>query len=167
VKIKLLTNTAKVPEYKTAGSACFDLVADEDIFIYPQSTVAIKTGLAMEIPEGFKVSVLPRSGMSLKTHLEVIIGTIDSDYRGEVKVIMRNTLENKIVWRHYYRTLEGNGEALDEDDEPVNFNTYLVHKGDRIAQAELVPVTKADFEVVDELSTTERLGGFGSTGIRG
>jgi len=140
VKIKKLDPKAVVPTYGTDGAAGFDFYAIEDVELLPGETKLIKTGIAMEIPVGYEVQVRPRSGMSLKTSFRVANapGTIDADYRGECNVIGQNV--------HQYHMLD-------------------IKKGDRIAQGVLSKVPQADFEVVDELSDTDRgTGGYGSTG---
>jgi dUTP pyrophosphatase len=143
VKIKKLHPDAIVPQYSTPGAAGFDLVAIETVILNPGETKLVKTGLAVEIPAGYEMQVRPRSGTSLKTTLRVANapGTIDSDYRGEVCVIVTNT------------------EAY-LDGAPS-----YVDKGDRIAQGVIAPVIQAQFEIAEELSSTDRgAGGFGSTG---
>jgi len=140
VKIKKLDPRAVVPTYGTEGAAGFDFYAIEDVEILPNETKLIKTGNAMEIPVGYEVKGRPRNGMSLKTSFRVANapGTIDADYRGECNVIGQNT--------HNHHMLD-------------------IKKGDRIAQGVLNKVPQADFEVVDELSDTDRgTGGYGSTG---
>ena len=144
VKFKILTEGATLPFYATPGASGFDLVAIEDTKIYGGRTTAVKTGLAVEIPEGFEMQIRPRSGLSLKTNLRVANspGTVDSDYRGEVCVIMQNTLDA--------------GQTM----------SYQIKKGDRIAQGVIVPVIRADLVLEqEELSDTKRgTDGFGSTG---
>ena len=92
VKIKKLSPEAIIPQYQTTGAAGFDFHAIEDVEINPRKTVLVKTGLSMEIPEGYELQVRPRSGMSFKTKMRVANspGTIDSDYRGEICIIMEN-----------------------------------------------------------------------------
>jgi dUTP pyrophosphatase len=116
-----------------------DVVAAEDVMIAPGGRHAVATGLAMAIPEGFEIQVRPRSGLALKHGITVpnTPGTIDSDYRGELKVILIN-----------------------HGSEP-----FEIRRGDRVAQLVLAPVTQASWLPVDELDETERgAGGFGSTG---
>jgi dUTP pyrophosphatase len=140
IKIKRLSENSKIPQYQTNGSAGFDFHAIEDMEIFPRQTVLVKTGLSMEIPEGYELQVRPRSGMSLKTKMRVANspGTIDSDYRGEICIIMENI---------------GMLGSL----------PYEIKKGDRVAQGVICPVYQATF-IEDELSDTERgEGGFGST----
>ena len=128
-----------LPVYATAGAAGMDVVAAEDVTIAPGARHAVATGLAMAIPAGYEVQVRPRSGLALKHGITVpnTPGTIDSDYRGELKVILIN-----------------HGS---ED--------FAIRRGDRVAQLVLAPVTRAEWLEVSSLDETARgLGGFGSTG---
>lgn len=147
VKVKKLDHydaSFPLPSYETAGAAGADVRASlgvgEKLKIAPGERVLVPTGLSMEIPPGYEVQVRPRSGLSFKTGLMVLNspGTIDSDYRGEVKIILGN---------------------LGKNDE-------IISHGDRVAQLVLAPVTQALFsESMEELSATARgAGGFGSTG---
>lgn len=139
IKIQKLNEEAIIPSYQTNGSAGFDFHALEDITLEPNETKLIKTGLAFEIPMGSELQVRPRSGLSLKTPLRITNspGTVDSDYRGEVCIIMQNT---------------GN----------INVN---IEKGSRIAQGILCPVYQATFIESNDLSETRRGSeGFGSSG---
>jgi dUTP pyrophosphatase len=139
VKIKRLNEKAKLPVYATSGSVGFDFYALEDTLIPYRAVVTVGTGLAFSIPEGYEMQVRPRSGISLKTKLRVILGTIDSDYRGEVKVIVENC-----------------GESMAK-----------VCAGERIAQGIIAPIVKAKFEEVEDLDETLRGdGGFGSSGMK-
>lgn len=173
VKIKRLSPDATVPTYATTGSACFDLVATEDILLQPGETRAVGTGLAFEIPEGYQMKIHPRSGISLKTPLRIANapGCIDSDYRGEVKVLLWNTYQWYYSDPEYgYKRKENTVLLIDNTEQKTKemhlCNTYRIRKGDRIAQAEIVPVIRAEFELVDELTETERgAGGFGSSGF--
>lgn len=154
VKIKKLHEDAIIPEYQTEGAAGFDLHALETTDIYAGQTVLVRTGLAFEIPKGYELQIRPRSGMSLTTKLRVANspGTVDADYRGEVCIIMEN-IEPTLV------TVDGGVE-----DVSFKYGTF-VEKGERIAQAVLKRVERADFIVVEELSDTKRgSGGFGSSG---
>ena len=127
------------PAYATAGAAGMDVVAAEDLDLAPGARHAVATGFAMAIPEGYEVQVRPRSGLALKHGITCLNtpGTIDSDYRGEVKVILANL-----------------GDA-----------PFPIRRGDRIAQLVPAPVQRAQFEEVAALDDTARgSGGFGSTG---
>lgn len=147
VKLKKLHPDAVIPTYATPGSAGFDLVALEDVTIWRQETALIRTGISVEVPNGYELQVRPRSGTSLKTLLRVANspGTVDSDYRGEVCVIITNT-------------------AIYENDHLGKTTKYKIRKGEKIAQGVICPIVQAKFEVVEELSVTDRgAGGFGST----
>lgn len=129
----------ELPAYATDGAAGMDVLAAEDVTLAPGARHAVATGLAVAIPFGFELQVRPRSGLALKHGISVpnAPGTIDSDYRGEVKVILIN-----------------------HGAEP-----FVIVRGDRIAQLVLAPVTRASWLKVDELDETARGdGGFGSTG---
>jgi dUTP pyrophosphatase len=130
-----------LPEYMTAHAAGADVRAAlaEDLVLAPGARALVPTGMALAIPEGFEVQVRPRSGLALKhgVLLPNAPGTIDADYRGELKVILMNA-----------------------GSEP-----FTVRPGDRIAQLVVAPVVQARFEIVDELPPTDRgAGGFGHTG---
>lgn len=139
VKFKKLRDDVNLPKYQTELSVGMDLEAAEDCIICSGSTCLIKTGLAVELPPGFEMQIRPRSGMALK---ESIImpnapGTIDADYRGEIGVILHN----------------------------YGKNTFMIAKGQRIAQAVISRVDHFIIQEVDDLSPTERgAGGFGHTG---
>ena len=129
----------ELPAYATDGAAGMDVLAAEDVTLAPGQRHAVATGLAVAIPHGFEIQVRPRSGLAIKHGISVpnTPGTIDSDYRGEVKVILIN---------------HGTEE-------------FSIVRGDRIAQLVLAPVTRASWLPVDELDETQRgAGGFGSTG---
>lgn len=142
IKVKVVNESDNgLPEYETLGSAAMDIRAAENIIIKANSHGLVKTGLKVEIPEGYKISVLPRSGLALRDGITVLNtpGTIDADYRGEIGIILHNTNEN-------------------ED--------FYVSKGDRIAQIEVSPVYKIHWEPVIALNESSRgEGGFGSTGV--
>lgn len=128
-----------LPAYATDGAAGMDVVAAEDVTLAPGACHAVATGLSVAIPDGYEIQVRPRSGLALKHGISVpnTPGTIDSDYRGEVKVILIN-----------------------HGTEP-----FAIQRGDRVAQLVLAPVTRAAWQEVAELDETARgAGGFGSTG---
>lgn len=148
LKVKRLTDTAVLPVKAHPTDAGFDICADEDITIHAGETVTVSTGLSIAIPEGYYGRLKGRSGLTSKTPLRVQEGTIDSDYRGEIKVIcdVRDTMLSDDVW----------------SDE-----CYLeITKGAKIAQLIIQPLPTVEVEEVDELDDTDRgEGGFGSTGI--
>lgn len=164
VKFKRLHPDAVIPKYATELAAGFDLVAVEDTVIAPGETVLVPLGFALGIPAGYEVQVRPRSGVTLKTKLRVgnSPGTVDADYRGEVAVIVDNIAPVGEDWYHFLQTLDG----LKDTREKLPDGTFLIRKGDRIAQGVIAPVFHADFTEVDELDDTERgAGGFGHTGV--
>ena len=141
ILVKRLSKDVILPKYKTDGSSGLDLAAniDKQIEIHPGKSEIIPTGIAVAVPKNFEIQIRPRSGLAAKNNITVLNtpGTIDSDYRGEIKVILIN---------------------LGNDD-------FVIKNGDRIAQMVISPVIKTEFEIVDELPNTLRgLGGFGSTG---
>ncbi|WDA41753.1 dUTP diphosphatase [Erythrobacter sp. BLCC-B19] len=141
VEVKRLPHSAglPLPAYATEGAAGMDVVSAESVTLAPGARHAVATGLALAIPAGYEVQVRPRSGLALKHGITVpnTPGTIDSDYRGELKVILINL-----------------------GSEP-----FVIQRGDRVAQLVLAPVVQAAWDEVAELDATERgEGGFGSTG---
>ncbi|PEU21347.1 deoxyuridine 5'-triphosphate nucleotidohydrolase [Bacillus wiedmannii] len=166
VKVKRLHEDAVIPKYAKPGDSGFDLVAVEDVIIEPGETKVIPTGLAFEIPNGYEMQVRPRSGISRKTKLRVVLGTIDSGYRGEVGVIVDNAsiIEYASQPRFVAAVLAGDGDF--NITKPVKYETIKIRKGDRIAQGVLAAVGHTTFEEVEELSESERgEDGYGSTGM--
>lgn len=139
LKIQQLYQGAKLPTYGTAGAAAFDLSTCNGEVIQGFGSKVFGTGLAVEVPDGHVMLLFSRSGHGFSRDLRLsnAVGVIDSDYRGEVMVKLRN-------------------------DGPME---QRIERGERIAQALVLPVARCDFELVEELSSTERgAGGFGSTG---
>ncbi|MDR1389287.1 MAG: dUTP diphosphatase [Treponema sp.] len=140
VKVYRKKSGAALPFYATSGAAGADLAAciDADIVLYPAKRVKVPTGLVLEIPEGFEAQVRPRSGFAWKTGVTVLNapGTIDSDYRGELEILLVNL-----------------------GSEP-----RTIKNGDRIAQLVVAPVVKANFKDGEPAPTGRGQGGFGSTG---
>ena len=141
VLIKKLDSKVKMPTYKTAGSSGMDLMAfiEQPIKLAPKSSCLVPTGLIVAFPEQYEIQIRPRSGLAAKNNISVLNtpGTIDSDYRGEIKIILFN---------------HGNGE-------------FTINNNDRVAQMILTPIKKMDIEEVENLPDTLRgKGGFGSTG---
>ena len=142
IRVKRLDHGADLPmpAYATMGAAGMDICAAESLTLRPGKRHAVATGFAFAIPDGYEVQVRPRSGLALKHGITCLNtpGTIDSDYRGEVKVILAN---------------------LGEED-------FVINTGDRIAQIVVAPVTQGIMVEVDALDDTDRgTGGFGSTGV--
>ena len=144
IQIKKLRKDAVLPRYMTELAAGMDICAlvDEEMLLKPGERCLVSTGLAFSIPAGFEIQVRPRSGLAIKHGIALVNspGTIDADYRGEVRIIMINH----------------------GDDE------FVIQSGDRIAQLVVAPVCQAVLEEVDELDDTARgAGGFGHTGKNG
>ncbi len=142
VKIKYLSDKATEPKYATDGSLGMDLAAalDEPVVVKPGERVAVPTGLAIQIPDGWGAFVFPRSGLSLRSGITMCncVGVIDTDYTGELKAAVIN----------------------------VSDKDFTINSGDRIAQLVFLPVEKARLVSAESLDDTERgIGGFGSTGI--
>lgn len=157
IRVKKLHEDAVVPKYASQGASGFDFHALEDTILLPGETALVRTGLAIAVGFENELQVRPRSGLSLKTPLRVANapGTVDSDYRGEICVIMTNTA----VWSHSSSWIVRNGENY-------NQNTQFIKKGDRIAQGVICPVNRVAIDEVESLDETERgSGGFGSTGV--
>ena len=143
ILIKRLSKDVSLPKYETVGSSGVDLAANvsENIEIKPGQTEVIPTGLAVSIPKNFEIQIRPRSGLAAKNQITVLNtpGTIDADYRGEIKVILIN---------------HGN-------------KSFIIEKGLRIAQMIVCPIIKANLKEVETLDETHRgSSGFGSTGIK-
>ena len=140
VLIKKLDQEAKIPSYKTEGASGMDLMAsiDQPIKLAPKSSCLVPTGLSVAFSKDYEIQIRPRSGLAAKNNISVLNtpGTIDSDYRGEIKIILFN---------------HGN-------------KNFIINNKDRVAQMILIPVHKMDLEEVDNLPDTLRgEGGFGST----
>jgi dUTP pyrophosphatase len=166
VKIKRLHQAAVIPQYAHDYDAGVDLVATEDIIVEPGQTVKVPTGIAISLPAGYEAQVRPRSGITLKTKLRVALGTIDAGYVGEIGVIVDN-IAHDYSW--------GVGRYLGINNEPQTdidgyegaSETYIIRKGDRIAQLVIALVEQAAFIEVDTLEETQRgSGGFGSSGVK-
>ena len=143
ILIKRLSKKINLPKYEPSGSSGMDLSAniENSIKIEPGKTSIIPTGISVSVPQNHEIQIRPRSGLAAKNQISVLNspGTIDADYRGEIKVILIN----------------------------LSDNTFVVEKGARIAQMVLCPVSKAQLEEVESLEKTMRgSGGFGSTGTK-
>ena len=141
VLVKKLNSKVQLPSYKTNGSSGMDLLAfiNSPITIKPGTSELISTGISIAIPSNFEIQIRPRSGLAAKSSISILNtpGTIDSDYRGEIKIILFNHSKKE----------------------------FIVNNNDRVAQMVLMPVLKVDFEEVNELPDSVRgSGGFGSTG---
>ena len=141
IKVKILDSRAKIPQYATSGSSGFDFYCETDTPIPSNTWRMVVTGLCFQIPDGYEIQIRSRSGAALEHGLIVLNqpGTIDSDYRGPISIMIWN-ITNKSV---------------------------IIEAGSRIAQGVLCPVIRANFEEVESLEDTDRgSGGFGSTGLK-
>ena len=143
ILIKKLSSSVSIPKYETSGSSGMDIAAhiENNIIINPGEKFLVSTGFSIAIPKGYEVQIRPRSGLAAKRSITVLNtpGTIDVDYRGEIKVILINLGKEK----------------------------FIVKNGERIAQMVVCPVVQANLEEVEDLPDTERgSGGFGSTGTK-
>jgi dUTP pyrophosphatase len=143
IQIKKLSDSVSIPKYETTGSSGMDIAAHipNNIIIDPGEKALVSTGLSIAIPKGYEVQIRPRSGLAAKKNITVLNtpGTIDADYRGEIKVILINLGKEK----------------------------FIIKNGERIAQMVVCPVVQAYLEEVNELTNTDRgSGGFGSTGTK-
>jgi len=143
IQIKKLSDSVSIPKYETSGSSGMDVAAhiENNIIINPGEKALVSTGFSVAIPRGYEIQIRPRSGLAAKKNITVLNtpGTIDADYRGEIKVILINLGKEK----------------------------FVIENGERIAQMVVCPVVQANLEEVKELSNTERgSAGFGSTGTK-
>jgi len=161
VYVEITREGVTLPSYANPWDAGMDVCAACDTLIRPGETVIVPTGLKLAIPEGYEIQVRPRCGISLNTPLRLSNspGTIDAGYRDELGIIITNTSARDIA----------------DDDEPLPVSskgnrqgTYLVRKGDRIAQLVLAEVPRMKLRVVDSVKDIgrDRGGGFGSTGVK-
>lgn len=172
LQVKKLSVHATIPTKAHATDSGFDLYAAKDVYIKPGETVIVPTDIAIKLPEGYEAQIRPRSGITSKTKLRVQLGTIDNAYTGALGIIVDNispeyfyiprhlrdkntsyvNLANGLTWRSFSRHEEG---------------TYLVRKGDKIAQLVVQPVALPQLVEVSDLDETDRgESGFGSSGTR-
>ncbi len=163
VFIEICREDAVLPKYANPGDAGMDVYAAVEVVIGPGETAVVPTGLKLAIPEGYEIQVRPRSGLSLKTPLRLpnSPGTIDSGYRDELGIIVNNISD---------------GSSPDNSEKPYTLDekgnkkgTYIIRKGDRIAQIVLQEVPRIVFTKVAAVKDigNDRGGGFGSTGVKG
>lgn len=169
LKYKPTTIGVYQPKYANDMDMCFDLCANEDVLVKPEETVKVPCGLRFEPPEGYGILVFPRSGISLHTKLRLsnCVGVIDEGYRGEVIVLIDNI--KPIGYKRHtvpeYTLVDGSKVQNDFKYGFLPEGTYLIKRGDRIAQGMLVERKQCKIVRAKELNTTERgEGGFGSTG---
>jgi dUTP pyrophosphatase len=153
VKFVKLNNLAITPTRQKAGDAGYDLYATENVRIKPMSRALVSTGLSIEVPQGYYARVAPRSGLAVKNGIDVLAGVVDSSYRGEVKVVLMNLSIDLASMMGLTPNIAGS-----------NFD-FNIKAGDRIAQLIIEKYHAVDWQEVAQLSSSERTGGFGSTGV--
>lgn len=142
MKFRIISKSGKIPKYETVGSAGFDIAAylEEPLTLLPGERALVPTGLYFELPQGYEAQVRARSGLAIKFGIGLVngVGTVDSDYRGELKIPMIN-------W----------------GEEP-----FIINDGDRVAQVVISQYQQAELQLTDQLNNTDRgSGGFGHTGV--
>lgn len=153
VKFVKLNNLAVVPSRQKTGDAGYDLYATESIKIKPMSRALVSTGLSIEVPQGYYARIAPRSGLAVKNGIDVLAGVVDSSYRGEVKVVLMNLNIDLASMMGLTPNIAGS-----------NFD-FNIKTGDRIAQIIIEKYHAVDWQEVNQLSSSDRTGGFGSTGV--
>lgn len=153
VKFVKLNTLAVVPTRQKTGDAGYDLYSIQDIKIKPMSRALVSTGLSIEVPQGYYARIAPRSGLAVKNGIDVLAGVVDSSYRGEVKVVLMNLSIDLASMMGLTPNVAGS-----------NFD-FTIRAGDRIAQLIIEKYHAVDWQQVEELSSSDRQGGFGSTGV--
>jgi dUTP pyrophosphatase len=166
IPIERLNPDVILPKYANLYDAGMDVYSTEDIEIKPQETKIVPTGLKLAIPPGYEIQVRPRSGISLKTPLRISNspGTIDTGWRGELGILVTNTSEDNSGDMYSFFC----NETYDLDEALNRKGTYIIRKGDKVAQIVAKEVLEIIWNVVDSVANigTDRNGGFGSSGTK-
>ncbi|BGE83274.1 dUTP diphosphatase [Staphylococcus petrasii] len=159
--IKLSENATK-PERKGINAG-FDIFAAETVILEPQEKAVIKTDIAVNIPEGYVGLLTSRSGVSSKTHLVIETGKIDAGFQGNMKINIKNDIQNFVIDTNVYMNINGGYEYASQTQ---NSGTYKINKGDKLAQLVIVPIWTPELKEVEEFSYVSERGtdGWGSTG---
>lgn len=170
LQIKLLSDNATKPKRADDESAGYDIYAAETVILEPQQKALIATDLAVNIPKGYVGLLTSRSGVSSKTQLVVETGKIDAGFQGHMKINVKNDKQrnNTIDYKDYGDLLTIEGDKYSDIGNPNNLgNSYIIQKGDRLAQLVIVPIWTPELVPVKEFSNETARGskGFGSTGI--
>ena len=168
LQIKLLSDNATMPERHHDTDAGYDIYAAETKILEPQQKALVSTDLAVNIPKGYVGLLTSRSGVSSKTHLVVETGKIDAGFQGHMKINIKNELV--IFSPSFYTTnevIDLNNNSKYHNSDLQKHGSYIIHKGDRLAQLVIVPIWTPELEPVKEFSNESARGhkGFGSTGI--
>lgn len=172
IGFKRLSENAKLPTKANLTDSGLDLFAAEDVLISPGETKVIKTDLAVVLPVGYEAQVRPRSGITSKTKLRVQIGTIDESYRGNIGVIIDNIASELYIhgdYNYLAKLINGKRTRIDilTEGKPCDRGTYLIRKGDKIAQLVVQPIPRtAAVEITGEIEDSDRgVNGWGSSGV--
>ncbi|WP_391538222.1 dUTP diphosphatase [Staphylococcus chromogenes] len=173
LQIKLLSKNATLPTRNHATDAGFDIYAAETVILEPQEKALIATDIAVNIPKGYVGLLTSRSGVSSKTHLVIETGKIDAGFHGNMKINIKNDNEALASYDSYSFSplaLDIADETIPVDSdykEEVMIGTYVINKGDKLAQLVIVPIVTPKLQEVDEFSEVSERGekGFGSSGI--
>ena len=167
LNIKLLSDNATTPTRAYGVSAGLDIYAAETVVIEPQEKILLATDVAVDIPEGYVGLLTSRSGVSSKTHLVVETGKIDAGYNGHMKVNITNNSAVSLPNRFRTQTIRNiRNEPVIDELNTFNIGTYVINKGDKIAQLVIVPIVTPEVNVVEEFESESERGtnGFGSSG---
>ncbi|QDW82886.1 dUTP pyrophosphatase [Staphylococcus chromogenes] len=166
LQIKLLSENATLPTRNHATDAGFDIYAAETVILEPQEKALIATDVAVNIPKGYVGLLTSRSGVSSKTHLVIETGKIDAGFTGNMKINIKNDYENNKGETIFKRDLKD--KIIIEDERHLyKQGTYVIKKGDKLAQLVIVPIVTPQLQEVDEFSEVTERGekGFGSSGF--
>lgn len=168
LNIKLLSDNATIPTRAYGVSAGLDIYSAETVVIEPQEKISLATDIAVDIPEGYVGLLTSRSGVSSKTHLVVETGKIDAGYNGHMKVNIKNdatVLVTKEIGTKNVMNIEG-GVITPEPEDNFCLGSYVIKKGDKIAQLVIVPIVTPEVNVVEDFESESERGtnGFGSSG---
>lgn len=163
INVKILSENATVPTRGHYNDSGLDLYASSDVIVQPGERVVVPTDIAIQLEDGFEAQVRPRSGVSSKTDLTVILGTVDAGYRGNIGVIVHNTSsagEPKKTLKHI------DGKEHDDKSGLEPEGTYLIKKGDKVAQMVVVPIALPKVNIVNDFESVTSRGesAYGSTG---
>ena len=165
LNIKLLSDNATTPTRAYGVSAGLDIYAAETVVIEPQEKILLATDIAVDIPEGYVGLLTSRSGVSSKTHLVVETGKIDAGYNGHMRVNIKNDSQRDSLKATVVKDIKSE-RVFDEGESLYEVNTYVINKGDKIAQLVIVPIVTPEVNVVEDFESESERGtnGFGSSG---
>ncbi|MGT3688639.1 dUTP diphosphatase [Staphylococcus aureus] len=173
LQVKLLSENARMPERNHKTDAGYDIFSAETVVLEPQEKAVIKTDVAVSIPEGYVGLLTSRSGVSSKTHLVIETGKIDAGHQGDLGINIKNeneTLENWVTYNFSRNVagIDGKYTLLPPSDKNFFMNgSYLINKGDELAQLVIVPIWTPELKQVEEFESVSERGakGFGSSGV--